>query len=163
MSDQSKPSVLADVDNAVGELSTELERLIVPLEEELEQLRSKSDLPPQGSALDLIIKERRRQIMVEGRDADHDDTVNDDHQLARAAACYAMTPFMSVQEQTGKNAPWRGELYWPWDIEWWNPLYNDEEGAQRTVARIRELTKSGALIAAEIDRLQRKLQRQRED
>jgi hypothetical protein len=36
--------------------------------------------------------------------------------------------------------------YWPWDREWWKPTPNN---------RIRELAKAGALIAAEIDRLQR--------
>lgn len=35
---------------------------------------------------------------------------------------------------------------WPWDKSWWKPTPDD---------RIRELIKAGALIAAEIDRLQR--------
>ena len=34
---------------------------------------------------------------------------------------------------------------WPWDLEWFKPSPYD---------RIRELVKAGALIAAEIDRLQ---------
>ena len=34
---------------------------------------------------------------------------------------------------------------WPWNLIWWKPTPND---------RIRELVKAGALIAAEIDRLQ---------
>ncbi len=47
---------------------------------------------------------------------------------------------------------------WPWDPKWWKPLYNDEEDQtpDEIDNRIRELTKAGALIAAEIDRLQRK-------
>jgi hypothetical protein len=35
---------------------------------------------------------------------------------------------------------------WPWDAEWFRPVPKD---------RIRELVKAGALIAAEIDRLNR--------
>jgi hypothetical protein len=35
---------------------------------------------------------------------------------------------------------------WPWDAEWWKPSPDS----------VRNLVKAGALIAAEIDRLQRK-------
>jgi hypothetical protein len=37
--------------------------------------------------------------------------------------------------------------FWPWSKHWWKPTPND---------RVRELVKAGALIAAEIDRLQAK-------
>lgn len=37
-------------------------------------------------------------------------------------------------------------MMWPFSQEWWKPTPDD---------RIRELAKAGALIAAEIDRLQR--------
>lgn len=121
-----------------------------------------SNLPEHGSSIELIAAERRRQIMEEGWDSEHDDQGNNDHQLARAAACYCMTPLMPMEVQTGEFAPYQGDLYWPWDSKWWKPVYNDEEGSEYTEARIRELTKAGALIAAEIDRLQRKLQREKE-
>lgn len=39
--------------------------------------------------------------------------------------------------------------YWPWEPGWWKP------GKGNSYAdRVRELVKAGALIAAEIDRLQ---------
>jgi hypothetical protein len=36
-------------------------------------------------------------------------------------------------------------IFWPWDQDWWKPSPDP----------IRNLVKAGALIAAEIDRLQR--------
>ena len=83
------------------------------------------------TGIELIAEERQRQITAEGWTPEHDDE-HDNEQLAQAAACYAMPPRL------------RGPLPWPWDADWWKP--GD---------RIRELTKAGALIAAEIDRLQR--------
>lgn len=90
-----------------------------------------------NDGLDLIAKERQRQIDSEGWTDQHDDGhVNGD--MARAASCYAMPGYC------------RSELFkalvWPWDDSWWKPSPED---------RIRELAKAGALIAAEIDRLQR--------
>jgi hypothetical protein len=81
----------------------------------------------------LIAEERERQITREGWDEEHDDE-HTDNELAVAAACYAMPRWH-------KN---RMPARWPWDREWWKP--GD---------RIRELSKAGALIAAEIDRLLR--------
>jgi len=83
---------------------------------------------------ELIAEERVRQINEEGWTKEHDaEQVNGE--LAMAAACYAtpnclkdVIPFV-----------------WPWNIKWWKPTPDD---------RIRELTKAGALISAEIDRLQ---------
>jgi hypothetical protein len=45
----------------------------------------------------------------------------------------------------GIFSDWR-IVAWPWDKGWWKPTPDN---------RIRELEKAGALIAAEIDRLQR--------
>lgn len=101
----------------------------------------------------LIAAERRRQVEAEGWTPEHDDDEHDSGQLAQAAACYAMPPAMrksSMMEVPGSTRSpstvvpvARG---WPWEPQWWKPSPND---------RIRELTKAGALIAAEIDRLQR--------
>jgi hypothetical protein len=46
---------------------------------------------------------------------------------------------------------------WPekWSSEWWKPMSWELQKAAPRVSRIRELVKAGALIAAEIDRLQR--------
>ena len=82
----------------------------------------------------LILAERERQIEIEKFDSEHDDCHGSD-QLALAAACYAMP------------SRCRELKYWPWARNWWKPTPDD---------RIRELVKAGALIAAEIDRLQRK-------
>lgn len=85
----------------------------------------------------LIATERKRQVEQERWTPEHDDE-HSDEELARAATCYVM--------------PWadRETTYppkmWPWDKSWWKPS---------PLARVRELVKAGALIAAEIDRLQR--------
>lgn len=84
--------------------------------------------------------ERRRQVEAEGWTPEHDDE-HSHGQMARAAACYALA---------GSSAPNDGtaallvSLAWPWDQQWWKP----------TSAR-RDLIKAGALILAEIERLDR--------
>ena len=90
------------------------------------------------SGVDLIAAERKRQI-EEGWDMDHDYIANNDEQLAQASALYALPECFREDEYSVNNL-------WPWDKKWWKPTPND---------RIRELAKAGALIAAEIDRLQR--------
>lgn len=64
-------------------------------------------------------------------------------QLASAAACYAETP--------GGRMTGMGDLpvTWPFPPQDWHPGDDSLEG------RIEELARAGALIAAEIDRLQR--------
>ena len=85
----------------------------------------------------LIAAERERQLVVEGWLSEHDDE-HTDRSLAVAAAIYA--------QQAGVDwAPYEVPVGWPWDEQWWKP----------TGDAIRDLTKAGALIAAEIDRLQR--------
>lgn len=96
------------------------------------------------TGVEIIAEERQRHFDVEGWTAEHDDRVNDNGQLAQAAACYAITP-----------DTWYGNILsitdlWPWSLIWWKPShYTGNNG------RIRHLAKAGALIAAEIDRLQR--------
>src|SRR5688500_12055373 len=110
----------------------------------------------------LIAAERRRQIDVEGWSPEHDDKHEKD-ELAHAAAVYA---WPSPRPVFVKKA-------WPWDFKWWKPTLPGGSGttypwgremdrgfphfsaAQWRGARIRDLVKAGALIAAEIDRLQR--------
>lgn len=87
----------------------------------------------------LIAEERQRQIEKEGWTPEHDDQ-HTDEELAIAAACYVMPQEL---RENGIVTP----LAWPWHPDWWKPTPNN---------RIRELTKAGALIAAEIDRLKRK-------
>lgn len=107
---------------------------------------------------ELIAAERRRQIEIEGWTPAHDD----EHvhgELAAAAACYvAHNPQkMCVREGVADISGGRGEcvvygkkeftvpMTWPktWHPAWWKPS-----------DRITDLAKAGALIAAEIDRLQ---------
>jgi hypothetical protein len=95
------------------------------------------------AALD-VIEERERQIKVEGWSDAHDDA-HDDGSLSQAAACYAM----HAGFQTGHLSP-AGDWYpsppkdWPWDRKWWKP----------TNTR-RDLVKAGALIIAELERIDR--------
>jgi len=86
----------------------------------------------------LIASERLRQIEVEDWSSDHDDEHNDGD-LSRAAACYAL-------EEVDRDGFLDLDDVWPWAAKWWKPTPED---------RVRELVKAGALIAAEIDRLQR--------
>lgn len=102
-----------------------------------------------SEGIQMIAAERKRQIDVEGWTPDHDDE-HDAGELAQAAAVYAMPPPRSVIVK---------EL-WPWTRSSWKPTLpeggTESTSAEWRVARIRDLTKAGALIAAEIDRLQRK-------
>ena len=94
---------------------------------------------------ELIVEERARQISVEGWTPGHDDE-HDENQLALAAACYALPPDVRCWGEPLKRFTNFFNALWPWDSKWWKPTPND---------RVRELAKAGALIAAEIDRLQR--------
>lgn len=94
------------------------------------------DMTLANEAIDMIAAERRRQIDAEGWSPGHDDGENSEGQLAMAAACYALHP--------GDEEPNSPPKFWPWGEDWWKP--GD---------RIRELVKAGALIVAEIERLQR--------
>lgn len=89
----------------------------------------------------LIAEERERQISQEGWTAKHDDE-HDDQALALAAAVYALPPEWRLVPSGTTTMMQR---LWPFDDYWL------KEGD-----RVRELTKAGALIAAEIDRVQRK-------
>lgn len=90
-------------------------------------------------SIELIKNERLRQISEEGYSWRHDDQETN-HQLSDAAIVYACT------------APMRYEIMhkWPWDEKFFKP-----DRTYTYDGRIRELTKAGALICAEIDRLLR--------
>ena len=98
-----------------------------------------------GSGIGLIIAERRRQVSVEGYDAAHDDK-HIDGDLAEAAATYALPPSLRFKYSGQKMVPGISiPGMWPWP-----------DGYKLGPTRIHELAKAGALIAAEIDRLLRK-------
>lgn len=99
-------------------------------------------------AVALIANERRRQILAEGHTPENDDALADG-QLAQAAALYAAPcPLVNVQHVEP----------WPAGIEDKRPGVEGDAipGALLPPAvRIKLLAKAGALIAAEITRLQR--------
>lgn len=95
-----------------------------------------------SAALELIAAERERQITQEGWSVSHDDQ-HKDNELAEAAVCYAMPE--KIRNAIIWNITIRFRI-WPWADRFWKPSPDN---------RIRELVKAGALIVAEIERLQR--------
>ncbi len=95
----------------------------------------------------LITIERERQLKVLGWSPDHDDE-HTNHELAKAAESY-LAAVTSPDEESAGNGKQRPAADWPWADRHWKPSDNP----------IRNLVKAGALIAAEIDRLQREAAR----
>lgn len=90
-----------------------------------------------SKALDDIAAERQRQIVDERFTAEHDDE-HPGGEMAMAAGCYAITAGLPKESVRIRNR------YWPWFLDWWKP----------STPR-RDLVKAGALIVAEIERLDR--------
>jgi hypothetical protein len=110
---------------------------------------SREDLGIIKSGIELISEERERQIKKEGWSALHDSQHKRD-ELSRAAACYALPHRFRDLLKNGRPK------LWPWSRDWWKPGdYVVMEQTPLRADRIRELEKAGALIAAEIDRLNR--------
>jgi hypothetical protein len=86
---------------------------------------------------ELIAEERARQISQEGWTPEHDDQ-HDNGEMVGAAAAYQLHALLGIFKESPPSM-------WPWSREDWKPSEN----------AIRNLTKSGALLAAEIDRIQR--------
>lgn len=84
-----------------------------------------------------VLAERQRQISAEGWTPEHDDT-HVHGQMAAAALCYLAEDISHWARQQAHGC------YWPWDAEWWKPADHR-----------RNLVKAGALILAEIERLDR--------
>jgi hypothetical protein len=91
-----------------------------------------------SSAARDVIAERARQQSQEGWSPEHDDE-HTRGELAVAAASYAYVA--TVSDRTRKS--WRPD-WWPWDFSWWKPK-----------TRRHDLVRAGALILAEIERLDR--------
>lgn len=100
-----------------------------------------------SNGIELIAAERKRQVESECWTSEHDD-LHDKAEMAHAAesyllaASYVQDLHVPSQMANLKSKPPR---FWPWDKLWWRPSEDP----------IRNLVKAGALIAAEIDRLQR--------
>lgn len=125
----------------MGYDATEADR--IKAEAERDQLRA--ELNAQHSdhsrAAHDVLAERRRQVEIEGWEPDHDDE-HDGGELARAAACYAYNA--GGGDSSG--------MLFPWDCNWWKP----------STPR-RDLIKAGALILAEIERIDRAAQQRTDD
>ncbi len=93
------------------------------------------------NGVELIARERQRQIENEGWTPDHDDK-HASGQMVGAARAYAKAAQMQI---CGLVSSFNPPLSWDWDEEWWKPSPDP----------IRNLVKAGALIAAEIDRITR--------
>ena len=83
-----------------------------------------------------VLAERRRQVAVEGWSLETDDGYTR-RELAQAAICY-----LRVARSTGRLD--KSAEMWPWTLDWWKP----------TTYR-RNLIKAGALLLAEIERIDR--------
>ena len=89
-----------------------------------------------AQALYDLLAERLRQVDDEGWSPEHDDQ-HAVGELAAAAACYCH-PEPCMDDTRGVP------FSWPWVRRWWKPT-----------DRRRDLVKAGALILAEIERLDR--------
>ena len=91
-----------------------------------------------------IASERQRQISVEGYTHEHDDE-HTDGSLGLAACCYIDPEPLGVHGDGSVRHPtWMMPFRWPWEPEAWKPK-----------GRRPDLIRAGALIVAEIERLDR--------
>lgn len=91
-----------------------------------------------------VLAERRRQIEAEGWTPEHDD-VHKEGSLGRAGGFYALNAGAALWYGTHDTSICdTAPDGWPWAPEWWKPAN----------AR-RDLVKAGALILAEIERIDR--------
>lgn len=93
--------------------------------------------------LRAIMDERGRQVKEEGWSIEHDDKYIDGS-LANAAACYAATT--EVLKNTTRPGVRFVNKLWPWESEW---------NKKHTHGRKKQLIIAGALIVAELERLER--------
>lgn len=95
---------------------------------------------PWDAAVHDVLAERTRQITHEGATPFQDDGYTEG-ELAISAACYALASCGKLGHETPDN--------WPWTKSWWKP-----SGGRR------DLVKAGALILAEIERIDRAANKQ---
>lgn len=98
---------------------------------------------PQTAAARDVLAERQRQVEKEGWTPAHDD-MHGDGQMAVAAGYYALASGSPYERSLGRG---HMPVYWPWAPSWWKP---------RT--RRNNLVRAGALVLAEIERLDRAAQ-----
>lgn len=115
---------------------------------EHEEFRAANPVPepaiPYSKAAVDVLAERRRQIEVEGWTPEHDDA-HKEGSLGRAGGFYALNAGAAMWYGTHDTSICdTAPDGWPWAPEWWKPAN----------AR-RDLVKAGALILAEIERIDR--------
>lgn len=93
------------------------------------------------TGIEQTVAERIRQVCEEKWTEEH-DSQHCHGELTGAAISYAA---QALGQVNGRSIFKPYPRCWPWDAQWWKPSDNP----------IRNLVKAGALIAAEIDRLQR--------
>ena len=96
------------------------------------------------NGIQLIAAERTRQIEDEKYSSRHDDQHNRG-EMVGAAIQYASLVYTATSDPNHKLSTLPVPMFWPWEEKTWRP--SDDI--------VRNLVKAGALIAAEIDRLQR--------
>lgn len=103
-----------------------------------------------SKAMGSVIEERHRQQDEVGWTHFHDDG-HIDGELAAAAACYSWfasltdgARLLMRSDQPPVARSWLFRKIWPWGLVWWKPK-----------DRRQDLVRAGALIIAEIERLDR--------
>jgi hypothetical protein len=133
------------VESYIESMAAEIARLTAELEEARidaarwtqradKRWHAAHDVSMRDAALD-VLAERSRQISAEGWTPEHDDE-HGDGELARAASVYANPHIWDILGES--------QVGWPWDASWWRPSTPRQN-----------LVKAGALILAEIERLDR--------
>ena len=144
--DAGKTDEAAELDEALGDTPASpmaaneqkvLGQKLAAASSRITQLEAAAILP----AVMRIMDERKRQVGVEDFHADHDDKYVRG-ELAKAAASYAWEAAAAVEH--GTNLDQDVPASWPWDHAWWKP-----DTAERM------LEKAGAMIVAELERLER--------
>lgn len=94
------------------------------------------------SGAELIAAERKRQIHEEGYNSTHDACEHDAGEMAACGAAYALNASCVLYPHNGLPLD-QPPIFWMFPADAWKPK-----------TPLRDLVRAGALIAAEIDRLQ---------
>jgi len=110
-----------------------------------------------GDGVKAIAYERRRQMTIKGFDAEHDDS-HEENELAHAVGSSELClPVNTESAYAGYMEVWPND----WDdkgyMEVWPNDWDDKWKPEHKANRTRQLVIAGALIAAEIDRINRGL------
>lgn len=127
--ERAQVKIVQHLQSEAMQMRAEIERLLIVSQ----------DTQATAAARDVLV-ERRRQMVGENWTPEHDDHhANGD--LAKAAACYAMAASNGVNGFEAKRPPLNS---WPWHRDVW-----------KVCDARRNLVKAGALIIAELERIDR--------